>query len=612
MNPAPAPGSGNAEAPGSGAVSLDPRARLALVLLFLAAFILRVAGNDWGIVAYRSPDPPPGVRGTVYTYFPDEREFLACFRALGSSLARVSGEEASGGFSLSGDAFGRAARGILSGEVTFAPEYPTAVSPLVSYLVFFAAVPVVMLKKLLGFYPGFDSNTVFAEALMVGRWLAAVFGVLVVGLTVRVLGLLGLRGAGLWTGAILATLLPIGVVVGHYCNYNAEATFFDLLALGAILRAAEPGSDRRFGRAGIAAGLAIATKLTAGPLLPILVVGAFLRTDRPWRGRIALAARGAAAAVGVYIAIILYSVVTQTAEMARAFHIYGFNIVGGAGAPSTPAMVASNYLLMVMPFCLSPLGWIAGLGALGWLVRRAASERAAFLHLLFVGTWLGLSLFNPNNMAYRMFTPAMLIVIAFARGVEALSLRRRTAALALAAVVALNQAVDTALITRFFLAEDVRETASRWVEREIPAGASIGNFYDMVYNYHPDILYTDYFWNRERVYRYRSKLALDKGGFPVDWIVTSRAELLKRDYARTPQAADIMDRAGFRRVAVFEPDLSLGPYRVPYESESMFALNLFVSRIEIYRREGGPSVLVGRPAADTSAPIGRSAEATTP
>jgi hypothetical protein len=579
----------------SGSPRRSDAARILIPVMLVIGFLLRIAGNDWGIIHFRASDPPEGVRGTVYTFFPDEREFVACYRALGTSLSRADAKKGSGGLALSPDGIARAAKGLVTGEITFAPEYPTAVSPVSSYLIFFASLPVVGFKRAFGLYESFDSNAVIADAILTGRYLAALFGVAGILAMYRLMRDFGLSGPGLNIGVLMTTLLPIGVAVGHYGNYNTAVSFLELMAFSCVLRALSPDVPAdRLVRAGVWSGLALATKLTSGPLLGVLVVAAALRTDRPWRERARVGARATAAMAGVYLLVIAYSVVTQWHDFVRAVNVYLFNIVGGAGPPATREIVAANFLMVVLPFCLSIAGALAGLLSLATLAAGALKDRGRFLLLLWLGAWLGLSLFNPNNQAYRMLTPSLLVVASIAVGIDAFAKRGgalRIAALAIAAVIAVNQAVDAHLIARFFRSRDVRVEADAWVAAHIPEGSSIGNFYEMIYAYHPTTLFTDYFWRRDREYRYVENLDLASGYFPVDYIVTSRAELLKHNFALAANAEAILERAGFRKVYELEPDLALGPYAIPYESARLFSPNLFVSKILVYQRK---TALAGR------------------
>lgn len=557
--------------------------RTLLAILFLVALALRLAGWDWGLVHYRPESLPENVRGTVYTYTPDEREFVACYRALGTSLARV--RAADGGAALTP---GRAIALVLAGRITIAPEYPTASTPLAPYLIFAASLPVVAARAAIEGVP--DSNTIFATAILTGRFLSAILGSLLVLLVYRLLGALGVGRFASLFGAAWTAVLPVGVMNGHSASYNTLVSALEIMTLLAIVRMASGDARLHGNRAGMLAGLALTAKATAGPLLPLLAFASWRHTDGGPAERLVAVFRAQLRAVFVYGGILAYTFLTQNAELWRSLDMYAQNIRGNYGPPASTGVVILNFFDLVMPFCLSWSGALLAALSLPVLAVAAFRDRRVALVGAFTAAWLLLSFANPNNQATRMTTLSLLAVVAGALLLDRFRSRGtagtvRRVAVALGAIVLVHAAVDSALLVRFYRSEDVRDRASAWVEATIPRGARIGNFYEMIYNYHPRVLYTDYFWEDPKRWIYHENLSLASGTFPVDWIVTSRAELLKHDLHRAPQAEALLASAGFRKVAEWEPDLAIGSYRIPYESERYFSPNLFVSRIEVYRRD---------------------------
>lgn len=577
----------------------------ACVAVLILAFALRFAGQDWGIIHFHADDLPDGVRGTVYTFFPDELGFAACFRSLGGSYAAFAAERMPGGVHRDASSAVALLSGFLSGRITFAPEYPSAISPVSSYLVFAGTIPYVGLKYVLGMYLALDSNTVMVEALRFGRFLSALFGVLSIVVIFKILQELTTSSLAQRGGAAMAALLPVSIVVGHYCNYNSTVTFFELVALLGMLRflSVDP-SPRRLHGSAVFTGLALATKVTAVFLFPLLILAVLLQSSWPWRRRFQTTLFGLSIAGSTYLLLISYSLVTRWSDWVKAVHVYGQNATGEIGPPSvSSAIIAWNFVSNTVPFCLSPVGAVLAMAGFIILVFAALRSRSHLLVAVFLAIWLSMTVIHPNSSAFRLLTPSLLAVIGIAVLLERLCLRGRPFRLLAAVLLTaclINQSVDAWLIQRFFRAEDIRETSSRWVEEHVPRGSRIGLFYDMVYFYDPVVLFTDYFWRRDRHYRYHTSLDLASGSFPVDFIVTTQSELIQHNAREAARVDEIFRAAGFRKAAEFEPNLSIGCYRKPYESALIFAYNLFVSRMLIYERIPGgvPSAF---PGADTSA-----------
>ncbi|MDE2904005.1 MAG: DUF2298 domain-containing protein [Chloroflexota bacterium] len=109
-------------------------------------------------------------------------------------------------------------------------------------------------------------RTGYDEAYLVGRALAALFDLG----TVLLVYLLGRRVLGPWPGLMAATLMALAVhsvQIAHFFAVDTFATFFATLTLWLLVRYGRSRDARSLGLAGIAAGLAMASKLSTGLLL---------------------------------------------------------------------------------------------------------------------------------------------------------------------------------------------------------------------------------------------------------------------------------------------------------------------------------------------------------
>ncbi len=111
-------------------------------------------------------------------------------------------------------------------------------------------------------------RTGYDEAYLIGRALSALFDLG----TVVLVYLLGRRLLGPWPGVLAAALMALAVhsiQIAHFFAVDTFATFFGTLALWLLVRYAASRDARSLGLAGIAAGLAMASKLSTGLLLAL-------------------------------------------------------------------------------------------------------------------------------------------------------------------------------------------------------------------------------------------------------------------------------------------------------------------------------------------------------
>lgn len=111
-------------------------------------------------------------------------------------------------------------------------------------------------------------RTGYDEAYLVGRALSALFDVG----TVLLVYLLGRRLLGPWPALLAAALLALAVhsiQIAHFFAVDTFATFFATLTLWLLIRYTHSRDATSLGLAGIAAGLAMACKLSTGLLLPL-------------------------------------------------------------------------------------------------------------------------------------------------------------------------------------------------------------------------------------------------------------------------------------------------------------------------------------------------------
>lgn len=573
-----------------------------------------MSGFDHGLVYFRADDPPPGIKGTVYTFYPDEREFAACFRSLGNTLALEGADgdtgRIRGAVAIKKRSAGDMAKGFFTGRITFAPAWPFSALPVTPYLIFLATSVSIGIKHMVGIYPVLDSNLIFAESMLIGRAISAFFGVLTIILMHAFLRLLSKRREVIWTGTLLSALMPLGIVVSHYATYNGIVAFLEIMTLYHLVRFHEAPDSRAILRAGVTAGIALATKTTAGALIPLIAIAIAIRTEESLPERIKIAARTFGRLVATYAFLLSYSILTRFGDIKKSvFDQLGAvsGTFGDLAVANEKALIVSNFYGHVLPFSLSasvaalalvsvPLILFKALRMMQacptpWTKTRAlrsfsSGSRGVLLIGTYLGLWLAFSSFNVFNQAFRLLTLCLLVVLSVSILLDAIS--RRFGArwtYALMVIMLVHQSADAVIIRKFFTRPDIRFVANEWIDSHIPSGSRIGFFYEMAYNLQPTEIYTDYFWRRHKKFAYTADLSLDSASFPVDFIVTNRMDLLTDSYALYPHVDAIMESRGFVKLAEFEPDVALGRYSLLYECTSFYQPYLLVSKIFIYGRK---------------------------
>lgn len=136
-----------------------------------------------------------------------------------------------------------------------------------------------------GYYPSWHATPewVWTWSIAAVRLVNVLFAVGVVYLTYR----LGTAIRGRWTGRLAAVLLTITwgfLTVAHEGGEDMPATFFVILTLYLLYRYVETGETAPFYAASATGGVAIAFKLTAVPVVPLIGIAHVIGARTAWRG----------------------------------------------------------------------------------------------------------------------------------------------------------------------------------------------------------------------------------------------------------------------------------------------------------------------------------------
>ena len=555
-----------------------------LFLIIILAFFTRLYGMDWGIVHYEVQNLSEGVRGTVYTFMPDEKEFLGCYRALADSYGKFAGAVP---FTPDFETIKNLALGFIEGKITFAPVMPTTATPLMTYLVFFFSVPFVGIKYLLSCYTVLNTNAVFYDSLLVGRFLTSFFDVLSILAVYEIMKLLEIKKSVSYAICAIFALMPAHIIVSHLLSYNSLVTLLELLTLHSIMSFSKENNPHVFFRGAIFAGLALSAKFSAVTLLPLFAIVPFLLPEFRMniKNALKLIAKAYAIIFFSWLIIILYGVLTQSSLIIESLVMYFQNLVSKPGLalvyPKT--ILLKNYFFNTLPTGFSWSVYITLIFSALWLIFSQNSPRSK-THLIFYGYTLLWILGSANSslaMLTRLLSVFTLLLICIAIFLDRVFLRW-----IFVAIILIDLSVNSFILLRFYSSPDIRFTASEWIEKNIPVNSTIGFHYDFPYWYHPVSIFTDFHWNKEKHFRYIPLALIVDSDTKIDYLITTKAEMEKAVNVNKISNEEYSQRimnADLKLIKTFSPNLSLWFWKIKHESNDMFLNNIFVSDIYIYK-----------------------------
>jgi YYY domain-containing protein len=332
-------------------------------------------------------------------------------------------------------------------------------------------------SSLLAALSGRDWFASYDGVVHVGRFLSALAGALTVLLIAAVGRRLYGQKAGLLAGLLLA-LAVLHIQTSHFASTDVTLTLFVLLALAASGRLARRGRARDALFAGALTGFALATKVSAAPLLLPVAVAVFLacRPARAWRkGVLLLGAGGLAFAVAFFLgepyAFLDFKVFWHSLSEQGA-------MVRHAGVmPYTNQYVGvPNFLYEAREIVLWGLGPLFGLAAL-W----AAGRRLVLFRKLSDVEWVFASFFVPYVLltcTFEVKFPRYLLPVypLFALWTAAWLMEkaeRGRAGRILRAVVVGGTAVWALAFASIYTRPHSFATASLWFHDHVPDGAHV-------------------------------------------------------------------------------------------------------------------------------------------
>jgi hypothetical protein len=337
-----------------------------------------------------------------------------------------------------------------------------------------------ILRGLVGLEPALTPE----QTVVLGRAVMATAGTV----TILVLHRIGRRVAGEPAGVIAAGLLAVAMLHVRDSHFAMTDVLMTLLVttsvallLGAMDRASEPGAWRWFGAAGLAGGLAAATKYNAAAVAAAMAAAQILLLRdsrhaagqlRAWRPSFAFALCFAAG----FLVATPYAVFD-----ARTFWVdlqFNFtHLSGGHGVDLGRGW--TSHLLRSLPYGLGPTTFataLAGSAVLATRHPREAFMLGSFVAALYISIGSGQTVFFRYILPIVpvLCVPAAVAIVHAASWLAARGAMTRSNALAVLLVLTAGPGLVNSVWFDVLLARtDSRVLAARWLQQRVQPGDSV-------------------------------------------------------------------------------------------------------------------------------------------
>jgi YYY domain-containing protein len=463
--------------------------------------------------------------------------------------------------------------------------------------------------------------TTYDRIYLVGRAWSALFDTL----TVLVVFLMGRhifnRRVGL-LAAMVAAAAPMSIQLAHFFTTDSWLTFFVAVTLLLAVRAAEGGGIWWFTAAGAAFGLAMATKGSVFTLAGVLGVALAFDAYRRWRdGADPLAAvlrepvRLLCAGAAALVAFALFEPYAIARPKVYLDQIqYQSNIVRGIfDVPYTRQYIGTTPVIyqieQLLKWGFGPVAGILALAGVVVLARRFFSRQLAGPTILlawFFGYGFVISI--PETKFLRYLAP-LIPVLAVTAGVAFDSLwtwlsARVNRRVALIAPVALLIGIGlwTSAFTSIYAGENPRIAASKWIYANVPPGSSVSAEYwddSLPLGLAPGLTPDDYELTTVNFDLYADRPTKEEADYlyqnlqQTDYVILS-SNRVSSAMPHSPWRYPVQDRyyqllesgqLGFEQVADFHLYPGIGSWRIPDQSADESFINYDHPRVLIFKKQ---------------------------
>ncbi len=307
-------------------------------------------------------------------------------------------------------------------------------------------------------------------------------------------------------GLLLFIFSPVWLISSNYFKYDVGLIFWILSALYLMMLFGKELTGKRYLQAGIATGLALATKISALPLAGLYIFSYFFY-QRDWRKHLMWLVYGGAGLLLVFVFLGIPDVLFNRVNWREYQEFFQSNLV------INPQDTANYWLnrpwwwqlvLITLPINLGYGLSFAWLGSV--LKAKKILNKDGWL-VLIGGIWFFLSLLVLKLSAGGNRSMVLLPFMAILAG-DYLSRLKSKSGQALAWLAVIGQVVSGIWLISPKWQADPRVTASEWIRVNLPLGTEIGLEAVPIYQMIPDLLLKDMYDQEYGLdageYRYRT------------------------------------------------------------------------------------------------------------
>jgi hypothetical protein len=370
---------------------------------------------------------------------------------------------------------------------------------------------------------------------------------------------------------------PIWLSLSNYFKYDIALLFWILLAFYFMLQFYATQKRRSYLFAGIATGLALATKISALPLVLLFIFSFFFFIQQKDRQNKTVLF-GVLAFVVTFLFIGIPDVLLGIAHYGNFFS----SNLQDVPSESTNLILGESYwrylfvdqYVLIFGHFFYPLSLIA---ISYWIVyyvsdvKRILQDKVPFFFLislcLFVVSLLPLKLFATGNrslvlLPFLVFLGAMFLI----RLYKELPQQTKYFFIGTMIILFFLQIFESIAWVSLKWHSDPRQTSSQWLEQHVPKGSSIGIEMIPIYQYLPDIVVKEYYAKSKKENKYRYTVFEKTFKTYPDYVLVTNYDILTTYFKQTPSRGLVKElkNHGYQRVAEFYPDqLSIAIFHDP-------------------------------------------------
>lgn len=392
-----------------------------------------------------------------------------------------------------------------------------------------------------------------------------------------------------WTGVIFFIATPIWVSLSNYFKYDIALTFWICVSLVLLMRFIDTPSWKNYLLTGIAVGLAFGTKISAVPIMFLYLISYFYGV-KSWKKEWKMLLNGLSIMLlttfllGVPDLLIgtgNYSIILNDVVVDYPANSYNYNLGShfwlylifnqvpvNFGRPLTILFIISFIFILHRLIKMIASSTIKENLFNRILLLNSSKETKKILlitigFLLFAASLYPLKLFSSGNRMLVLL-PFMAKITCYVTEQIMNINRYKQVVYAIITVALLFQIIETYAWLSIKWNRDPRQESSTWVEDHIPAGTVIGVTQPLIYQYPPDVLLKDYYFDLEDTFDYSGTYSyvdvLSSDTVP-NVVVLSNLDHEKHKFTSpTYELYEKLQSDGYDTVAKFSPQFGIQKY----------------------------------------------------